>query len=340
MATLRDVSRQSGYSVTTVSRALNGFPDVTEATRRRIEAVARALDYRPNRAARSLVTGRSGMVALVLAAPPAPFEHAHFFAIIAGTSREFSARDLDFVLHVGTGAEDPLATYDRLIGRGSLDGFILTEPDVADPRIRLLLERGVPFVVHGRDPAQDGYASYDADNAGIAAMAVDHVAALGHRRIALLNGPAGRAYAAARQRGFSAALARHGLPPEAALLRHGDTSARYGREAAAALLAAADPPTAILCCNVPVALGVLEAARAAGRAVPGALSVVAHDDRLPPADAAAADPPLTTTLLPLGDAAAPLADLLLRRLAGEPVETLRVEVPATFVRRGSTAPAR
>ena len=152
MTTLKDISRRSGYSVTTVSRALNGFPDVTEQTRRRIEAVAREMNYRPNQVARKLVSGRSGMVGLVLAAPPSAFEYGHFFEVIAGLSAAFSARDMDFVLHVGSGG-DVLTTYNRLINRGTLDGFIVTAPEVEDARIELLLERDVAFVVHGHQPA-------------------------------------------------------------------------------------------------------------------------------------------------------------------------------------------
>jgi LacI family transcriptional regulator len=338
MSTLRDISRRSGYSVTTVSRALNGFDDVAEATRKRIEAVARELDYQPNLAARKLVSGRSGMVALVLAGPPAPFEHGHFFHTVAGCSRAFSRSGMDFVLHIGDGTDDVLETYSRLISRGNLDGFIVTAPDVRDPRIALLLERGVPFVVHGRDPAQGGYPFVDADNAGIARAAVDHLARLGHRRVALLNGPASRAYASERLRGHREAVAAHGLDADPQLVRDGDTSEAYGRTATRELLSLDRRPTAIVCCNALVAAGVCEALAEAGLGVPRDVSVVAHDDLLPQADTAAFDPPLTVTRLGLVAAFEPLADLFTRLAAGESPGTLFVEQPAEFVTRSSTAP--
>jgi LacI family transcriptional regulator len=338
MITLRDVSRKSGYSVTTVSRALNGFDDVTEATRKHIEAVARELNYRPNQVARKLVSGRSGMVGLVLAAPPAPLEYGHFFHIIAGCSREFSARDMDFVLHIGTGEEDVLRTYARLINRGTLDGFLVTAPDRRDPRIALLLERDVPFVVHGRDPDQGGYAFFDADNYGISRTAVELLADLGHRRIALLNGPEPRAYASERLRGFRDAVAGRDLASEPRLARHGDTSTAYGRTATADLLALNPSPTGLVCCNSLVAAGALEAVRAAGLRVPEDLSIVAHDDVLPQAETARFDPPLTVSRLPLEDSAGLLVTLLLRRLAGAEIEELQITVGAETIPRASTAP--
>jgi LacI family transcriptional regulator len=344
MTTLKDISRHSGFSVTTVSRALNGFSDVTPATRARIEAVARAMNYRPNQVARKLVSGRSGMVGLVLAAPPAPFEQGHFFHVIAGCSREFSARDIDFVLHIGTGTpgigggcDDELTTYARLVNRGTLDGFIVTAPRTGDPRIALLLERGVPFVVHGRDPARGGYAFVDADNAAISRAAVDHLAGLGHRRIALLNGPEPWGYAAERLRGFRAALDAHALPFDPSLVCHGDTSAAYGRSAAAALVARDPRPTALVCCNSLTAAGALEAARDAGLSLPADLSLVAHDDVLPQAETDRFEPTLTVTRLPLHDAAGALADLLLARIAGAPPETLQTLQTAPLIPRASTA---
>ncbi len=337
MITLKDVSRRSGYSVTTVSRALNGFDDVAEKTRLRIEAVARELGYQPNLAARKLVSGRSGMVALVLAAPPAPFEQGHFFHTVAGCSRAFSGCGMDFVLHIGSGEDDVLATYTRLINRGNLDGFIVTAPDVRDPRIALLLERGVPFVVHGRDPEQSGYPFVDADNAGIARRAVDHLADLGHHRIALLNGPDARAYASERVRGFREAVTTRGLDADPRLVRSGDTSEFYGQTATEALLSLEPRPTAIVCCNSLVAGGVYRALAAVGLDVPRDVSVVAHDDLLPQADTARFDPPLTVTRLGLDAAFEPLARLFACLSAGQDVEALVLEQEAEFVVRSSTA---
>jgi LacI family transcriptional regulator len=337
MTTLRDVAKATGFSVTTVSRALRGFDDVTAETRRLIEVVARELDYRPNQIARKLVSGRSGMVGLVLEAPPQPFEHGHFFELIASLSQAFSARDLDFVLRIGDGTS-ALPTHERLINRGALDGFILTLPVLDDPRIGLMLARNVAFVVHGHQVGDDRYAFFDTDNRLASALAVELLAGLGHRRIALVAGPPRWPSVAERVRGFRAAMAARGLPFDAGLVTHGDTSTAYGAEVAARLLARPERPTAIVCCNSLVAAGVYEVARARGLAIPADLSVVAHDDALPQVATDRLEPALSVTRLPLRAAGEPLADLLVRRIAGEPVASLQVTQAPELIVRESTAP--
>lgn len=337
MTTLRDVAKATGLSVTTVSRALRGFSDVTEPTRRHVETVARALNYVPNQAARKLVAGRSGMVGLVLERPPQPFEYGHFVEFVAGLSQAFAKRDLDFVLHISDGS-NLLATHQRLLGRGALDGYVLLFPGIDDPRIDFLLERAVPFVVHGHQGGDERYAYFDTDNHAASVIAVDLLAGLGHRRIANLAGPATWPSVEARIQGYRDAMAAHGLAVEPRSIVHGDTSAAYGAQAAAALLAdRAHRPSAIICCNSLVAAGVYEVARGHGLSIPGDLSVVAHDDVLPQVQTDLLDPPLTVTRLSLRDAVDPLADLLVRRLAGEPIASLQVTQAPDFIERASAA---
>lgn len=339
MTTLRDVARATGFSVTTVSRALRGFEDVTLETRRRIEEVARQMSYRPNQIARKLVSGQSGMVGLVLEAPPQPFEHGHFFELVASLSQAFSRRDVDFVLHTGDGT-DVLLTHERLISRGALDGFVLTLPRLDDPRIDMLIERNVAFVVHGHQSGDDRYAYFDTDNHAASMLAVELLARRGHRRIALLAGPEAWPSVEARVRGYVDAMAAHGLDMDPALVVHGDTSAAYGARAGAVVLARPDAPTAIVCCNSLAATGVSQAAAGLGLLIPGDLSLVAHDDVLPQVDTAALSPPLTVTRLPLRAAGEPLAELLLRRIAGEAPAALQVTQRPEVVERASVAPRR
>ncbi|MER2510579.1 substrate-binding domain-containing protein [uncultured Amaricoccus sp.] len=340
MTTLRDVARVTGYSMTTVSRALRGFEDVAAGTRQRIETVARALDYRPHQIARKLVTGRSGMVGLILDAPPKPFEAGHFLEFVTGLSMAFSARDLDFVLHVGD-ESNALATHERLINRGALDGFVVTLPVIGDPRVDLLLKRNAAFVMHGHEFGDDRYAYFDTDNHAVSGKAVEVLAGAGHRRIALIAGPPEWPSVGDRVRGFRQAMEARGLPVDTGLILHGDTSEAHGAAALSALLAlGTDRPSALVCCNALVAAGVCRAAREAGLSIPKDLSVVAHDDVLPQVQTDALDPPLTVTRLALRDACEPLANLLLRRIAGEPVADLQVtREPELILRASVTRPS-
>lgn len=337
MTKLRDVARATGYSMTTVSRALRGFEDVTEETRRRIETVARAMNYRPHQIARRLVKGQSGMVGLVLDVPPKPFEAGHFLEFVAGLSMAFSARDVDFVLHIAD-ERNTLATHERLINRGALDGFVVTLPTIDDPRVALLLKCNAPFVMHGHQFGDDQYPYFDTDNYAVSAKAVEVLAEAGHRRIALIAGPPEWPSACDRLRGFREAMDARGLPVDPRLIVHGDTSPADGEAAAAALLAlGADRPSALICCNALVASGVYLVAREAGLSIPSDLSVVAHDDVLPQVQTDALDPPLTVTRLALRDACEPLARLLLRRIAGEPVADLQVTREPELILRASVA---
>lgn len=336
--TLRDVARTVGLSVTQVSRALNDHFDVNEETRRRVKDVATGLGYEPNISARKLVSGRSGMVALVDTKYPGLTSDFLFFEIVAGLSSEFARRGMQFVLHVAEEDDDIIAVYQKLVGNGSLDGFVLTKPVVNDPRIEYLTRRKVPFVVHGRLPDNTHYPHFDIDNRFVATVSTGLFLQQGHRRIGLINGIAHFTYAMARLDGYSATLAAAGVAPDPALVHHGQMSEEFGYRSALDMLDGVSPPTAIFCSNVLIAAGVYRAAAERGIRIPQDLSVIAHDDALPNADPASFSPPLSTTYSPLSASWPPLAEYLTGAIEGQPLAQLqRVEQP-TFIDRASVAP--
>lgn len=336
MATLKDIAKLTGLSATTVSRALRGFDDVTPSTRERVKEVARELNYRPNHSARKLVSGRSGVVGLVLDTPPAGFEAAHFFEITHALTQAMATRGLDLFLHISTD-KDPLKTYDRLIGQGMIDAFVLLFPLADDPRMEFLRSKGVPFVVHGKHVEAPEYPYFDVDTADLTRKAVAHLAEYGHRRIALLNGNESWMVSRERAQAFKTALAEAGLEPLPDLIRYGDTSQRFGRDAARTLLELADRPTGFVCCNSLTAIGALSAITEAGLIVPGDVSIVAHDDRLPGVDTAKLIPPLTVTCDAVRNAGEPLAELLQQRLKGVAAADLHRLEKARWIDRDSVA---
>ena len=135
MATLKDIARALDLSITQVSRALNDHSDVNAETRERVKATARKMNYHPNISARKLVSGRSGMVGLVSPRTRSGASDSIFLEVISGLSQQFSGRGMQFVLHIMTEDEATLPVYQRLIGKGALDGFVLSEPSDDDPRI-------------------------------------------------------------------------------------------------------------------------------------------------------------------------------------------------------------
>lgn len=335
MTTLRDLSRHLGLSVTQVSRALNGHSDVGQETRQRVMAAAQELNYQPNLSARKLVSGRSGIVGLVLPGVPARQYDSLFVQIVGGLSRHFSARNMQFVLHISSPEEDPVRVYERLVNSGSLDGFVILEPVADDPRVAFLKARKVPYVLHGRIGPKPDHPFFDIDNEGVGHSLARVLLDAGHRRIAFLNGIAGRTYSEARTSGFRRALAEAGVPFDAALLRNGEMTDGMGLIETARLWSEGAPPTGIACGNLLIAKGVIAALQAMGLSVPKDVSVVAHDDELPGLDSASMSVPLTVTRSPLQDSWQPLAEILAGAVAGEKLSDLQRFGQVNLVERAS-----
>ncbi|MCX7300895.1 MAG: substrate-binding domain-containing protein [Rhodobacterales bacterium] len=339
MTTLKDISAELGLSVATVSRALNGFPEVNARTRDRVTDAAKRLGYRPNRVAQRLVTGRSGMVGMIVKLKADMTADQTFFDVITGLTAALAARDVDLVLAVDQHA-DPTVAYERMLERNVVDGFILNAPVPDDARVAFLQERAIPFVVHGQTATEVDYPFYGIDNRAVSADAVGFLTALGHRRVALLNGDVRWSYAADRLSGFRDAMAEAGCPVPDAFISTERPSESYGYTAALAMLSgrAGPRPTAMICGSTLIAAGVLQAARDLSLSVPADLSVVAHDDALPQLRAIAFDPALTVTRSPLRDACKPLADALIDHIGGAPAKGLQTLVRAELIVRNSTAP--
>jgi LacI family transcriptional regulator len=341
LARLKDIAASLNLSVTTVSRALNGYPEVSEATRLLVRETAERLDYRPNPIAQKLVSGRSGMIGLITRRPANAAADPSFMEVAMGLSAWLAGHDLDLVLRVGI-EDDVVEPYRRMLGRRSLDAFILNAPAVDDIRISYLREKGAIFVVHGRDGDQPDYPYYDINNRKAAMDSVFLLADLGHKRIAFLNGPAGMAFAAERLMGFKLAMAERGLnvPPEQ--IQHGAQEDSYGYVATLALVSGrfGPVPSAILSASTRIAEGVLRALADRGLSVPGDVSVIAHDDAIPEVRPAVLPVALTVTRLPLRDACRPLADMVVGALAGQSAHELQMNVEAELIIRASTAPAK
>lgn len=339
MTTLKDLSRHLGLSVTQVSRALNDHSDVAEETKRRVRDAATALDYQPNLSARRLRAGRSGLVGVVLPEVPRGIESSMFMNMFGGMSAHFWRHRMQFVTHIADPAEDIVTTYRRLIQAGSLDGFVIAEPVVDDPRVDFLLEHGVPFVLHGRGAEAAGHPYFDIDNHGVGVLLTKHLISKGHKRIALLNGLARRTYVQARFEGYVEAHEEAGLPVDPALHRCADmTEARGLVETVWLFKDPATAPTAIIAGHPLIAKGVYRGLESLGLKVPADVSVVVHDDILPEVPLASLNPMPTCTRAALNDSWEPLAEFLVGAIEGRPIETLQEIEPVDFVEQGSVGP--
>ncbi len=209
--TIKDLAAELKLSITTISRALNGYSDVGESTRDRVREAAKKHGYRPNRNAQRLVTQRTRNIAWVQSDNDKKLVDPHFSEVMAGVLRGARLEGYDIVLTSDT-TEHQIDVYDRYVRDNSVDGFIIDLPQHDDPRINSLLETGKPFIVHSRNMRCDEYSWVDVDNPGNYRKLTQLLIANGHRKIAFVNGDARFTFARARQKGVDQALQELGLP--------------------------------------------------------------------------------------------------------------------------------
>lgn len=278
---LRELSRRLNLSPTTVSRALNGYPEVGEATRRRVAQAAALYNYRPNVRARRLATGKSMCIGHVIPlSGQDEIVNIVFADFIAGAGEVYALHDYTLNLSI-VRDENELSTYRGVAENGAVDGVIVHSPRRADTRIRHLATLDIPFLVHGR--ARDiavPYGWLDVDNRSAFRTGIDHLTGLGHRRIALVNGDEELDFASERRLGYLDALAAAGLPAVPELMHSGEMSEPFGYETARGLLASKAAPTAFACSSIVSALGVRRAVEEAGLVLGRDVSVLCFDDAI------------------------------------------------------------
>jgi LacI family transcriptional regulator len=211
--TIKDLAAELGLSITTISRALNGYSDVGEKTRKRVADAAQQMGYRPNRNAQRLVTKRTHNIAWVQSDNDRKFVDPHFVEVMAGVLRGARAGTYDIVMS-GDTPDRELSIYDRYVNDNSVDGFIVDLPREGDARITYLLDMERPFVVHGREARSDRYGWVDIDNYANFYQLTRMMIANGHRHIAFINGDEHFTYALYRRRGVVDALVDGGLAEE------------------------------------------------------------------------------------------------------------------------------
>ncbi len=340
--TIDDVARESGVGRTTVSRVLNGGPNVRPAVRDRVLAAVAALDYRVNPQARSLAGGGSRMLALILAsdleAEPNSF---YASALELGALRECLSLGYQLITrHVPQQSPDRREQVLELMRTQRCQGLILTPPFADDaPLIGDIRRQGCQVATVS--PGGPGRSVADGvgidDEAGGYDMA-RHLLDLGHRRFAFISGIAGHLSAEQRLDGLKRAMREGGMDPGGVTVLQGDFTFRSGSALAARLFDQPDPPTALVCANDDMAAGALSAAHGRGLDVPAQLSITGFDDT-PVSEIVW--PPLTTVHQPLKDMGGAAVRIIAERLAGaQPGSDCRFTVlPHAVVARGSSGRA-
>ncbi len=332
MVTIADVAAHAGVGAGTVSRVLNDSPRVSESTRARVLAAIEVLDYRPNPLAQGLSRGRCQTLGVVVPF----FTHASAVERLRGVVAALDGSRYDLVLF---NVESPVhrdehfAALDR---RDRADGLLVVSLPPPPGSLERLAASGVPTVL--LDSRGRGVPAVVTDDVEGGRLATRHLLDLGHERIAFLgddpDNPLGFASSGAREAGFRETMQAAGIDIGAGHVTHGPHVRTIARQLAAQLLAAPEPPTAVFAASDVQALGVLEAARAAGVDVPGELSVVGFDDVEVSGYAG-----LTTVHQPLFDSGRLAAQLLLESLAAEePLGESEHQLDLDLVVRSTTGP--
>jgi LacI family transcriptional regulator, repressor for deo operon, udp, cdd, tsx, nupC, and nupG len=332
--TIADVAARAGVSRAAVSFAINDRPGVGDETRARILRAAEELGWRPSEPARALTHARSDAVGLVLVRQPDRLEFDDFFVrFLTGIERTLAARDYGLLLQVlSLDVGGTLEAYRRLVDAGRVDGMLLTDVVLDDPRYELLLESGMPTAVAGRPLGNCSFPSVELRHLDGMAAVVEHLIALGHRAVAFIGGDPAYEYVATRRAVWMNTMRRAGLEP--GLSASVVPEDAVARAATARLLRARHRPTAIVYTSDMLALAGIHVARRLGLDVPGDVSIVGFDDS-PVADLSS--PPLTTVRVDYAGFGEAAAALLLALIEGAPPPLFEPAAPELVV-RGSTAP--
>jgi LacI family transcriptional regulator len=309
---IKALAKELGLSTSTVSRALNGYQDVNEATRKRVEETAKNLGYKANAGARRLVRGSTEAIGIVYSAAVENLGNPQFLDMAGGLSERLHTQHFDLMLAVASDEQD-LDIYDRLFRGGRVDAVVVPNTRVDDARVNFLMERGYPFLAYGRTANCGGYSWFDFDNEAGSTLAVQHLTDLGHRHIAYVHSPLALNFAAQRYCGFLLGLQAAGLTFDPAGLAGPAVNRRSGHDVVHALMAQPNPPTAVVVDNNLGGIGVLRGLLDMGVALGKDVSVVVQG--VIPADSLLAGLDITMVTQPTAQSTGEtMADMVLQVL--------------------------
>ena len=333
--TISDVADALGVAKGTVSRALNNYPDISEATRLRIRRKAEAMGYRPLAQAQAIRTGRSRAIGLVLHTDIPGAQRPFLSDFLAGVSKAASDASWTLTVAMSGGGDEMLSTMKRLVDERKADGFIVPRTFAIDPRAELLRRLGVPFVVYGRLREIGDSAWFDILGEDAMHEAVTRLASHGHTRIGFINGGAEYNFSQLREVGFKRGMRDAGLAVDDSLVLGDAMTTEAGKQATLELMCRPAPPTALVFAVDMAALGAYPAAQELGLRIGNDLSVISYDG-IP--ECAWVQPRLTSFSVDSTIAGRRLAELLIRHVRGEDPKTLRETARATLSPGGSDGP--
>ena len=333
VVTLKDIAHRVGKSVTTVSRALHDFDDVSPETKAEVRLIAKELGYIPNIHAQRLQKQRTDTIGFIMPTYGPRFSDPFFSEFLAGIGNKAANLGFDLLVSTRPPGTMELQAYQKNISGPQVDGFIIVRTRQQDQRIKFLSQMEIPFVAFGRMLDDDDYAYVDEDGEYGMELITCHLADLGHKRIGYLDAPAEFMFGHYRRQGFLAGLKDNKLEVDENLMATGDLTQRAGYQLATDFLSFEDPPTAIVACNDLMALGAISAAQQLGLKVGEDIAITGFDN-IPLAEHC--HPPLTTVHQPIYQIGEMVCEMLIKQIRGEALEQDQIILqPSLMVRQSS-----
>jgi LacI family transcriptional regulator len=332
--TIRDIAKKLNLSIAAVSRALDGYPDISEETRKRVLKTAQKMGYVPNRAARQLRRQKADALGYVLPSNTPRFADPFFTEFVAGLGDETAGHPFDLLISIAPpGEEAEKRLYQSWVQGHKVDGLILTHLRLDDWRIDYLSKQKIPFTALESVPDERKFARINIDRAAAVIELVQHLVGRGFRKIACIGGPVDLQSQASQFQGYLKGLEAAHLRARTHFVVASDLTSEGGYQASRSLLSTSDPPDAIICINDETAFGVLRAAHELGVDVGRELAVAGFDgvqvSRF-------TEPPLTSLDIPIYDLACQLVRMLVAEIGGKPLPERQIDVRPRLLMRAST----
>ena len=332
MATLKDIAIKVGKSVTTVSRALHDYDDVSPDTKKMVRQVAEEMGYRPNISALRLQKKSTDTIGFVIPTYGPRFTDPFFTEFLAGIGNTANKLGFDLLVSTHPISEEELHSYRNKVESYRVDGFILVRTRRDDARIKYLCRVNFPFVSFGRTEGECTFPFVDVDNRYAMKMIADHLVVLGHQKIAYIGAPDYLMFANERVESLRETLNEYAVDLPDKMIKVGDLTQMSGLEQAETLLDDPDPPTAIVTCNDLMAFGVIRAAQKRGLKIGEDLAIIGYDD-VPQAEHSL--PSLTTIHQPIYRIGTIVCEMLVHLLQGEELDDRQLIIKPTLIIRES-----
>jgi LacI family transcriptional regulator len=333
-ATIKDIAKQVGLSITTVSRALNNYDDVSQETKLRVRQVADQLGYIPNTLAQRFQKSKSDTLGLVLPTFGPRFSDPYFSELLAGIGNKAASLGFDLLVSTCPPGQEEMKTYQRMVQGHRVDGLVVVRTRCVDERIQYLSSINFPFVAFGRVDGENNFPYVDEDGFYGMKLIADHLVELGHHRIACITPSPELMFTRHRIEGLKSRLQELGKSLDESLLRVGDLTQKGGYEQAGILLDQPNRPSAIVCCNDLMALGAMSASQEHGLVVGKDIAITGFDD-IPLAEHA--QPPLTTVNQPVYRIGNMVCEMLIDILQDKKPENIHVLLKPSLVVRQSSS---